>query len=266
MHGSPGVGKTALGVHAATRAAGRFPGRVAFLDCRGTSRTPADPASLTARLRQVFAARERGHRLVVLDDVADERQVAPLLTAAGTAAVIITSRGPLPRVDATMRLPLPPLSVTESVALLTAITGAPADAASAAVAKHCGHLPLAVRIAGNRLTARPGWTMAHLADRLADEERRLATLSAGDMSVEMALVASFTRLSRSARALSHRLAHAAVLEFDAERAANIADIDVVAARTAVNELLAAGLLEPAGSAGPYRYHNLVRLFARRLGR
>ncbi|GAA0929725.1 hypothetical protein GCM10009557_94090 [Virgisporangium ochraceum] len=88
-----------------------------------------------------------------------------------------------------------------STALLTAITGAPADAVAAAVAEHCGHLPLALRIAGNRLTARPGWTMAHLADRLADEDRRLPTLSAGDLSVEAALATSYDRLSRPARAL-----------------------------------------------------------------
>ncbi|MDR7276532.1 helix-turn-helix domain-containing protein [Catenuloplanes atrovinosus] len=253
VHGMAGVGKTALVVHTVSRTAGRFPGGVSFLDCRGTrpSRSGAEAGGavdVAGRLRRTLAAGARGRRLIVLDDVAGDLPPEP--PRAG-AALVITSRSPLPGIDGAVRIPLGPLPAGESVALLAAITGAPADAAMAAVADYCGHLPLALRIAGNRLTGRPGGTAAHLADRLADEDRRLAVLSAGDLSVEAALATSFGRLSAHARSVIHRLAHAPG-QVPAE------------ASPAIEELRGAGLLAPAAD-GRYRLHDLVRIAARRLG-
>ncbi|GAB3828249.1 hypothetical protein [Dactylosporangium cerinum] len=251
VHGPPGVGKTALAVHAAAR----HPGDVLFLDCRGTV------PELSSRLRRAGSSDTVPRRLVVLDDVADDRHLAPLLPLADGAAVLVTSRCPLPHTGAAVHVPLPPLETGAAVALLSAITGTAASRATVTVAELCGHLPLALRIAGNRLASRPGWTMAHLADRLADEDRRLSTLSAGDLSVEAALAPSFARLSGPALALSRDLAAAPTRDFDAHRAADLADVTVAAAQAALEEIVYAGLLPPPDAADRHRFHDLVRIYA-----
>ena len=66
--------------------------------------------------------------------------------------------------------------------------------AAAAIVGYCGRLPLAVRIAGARLAARPAWTLARLAERLADEHRRLDELAAGDLEVRASIALSYRPL------------------------------------------------------------------------
>jgi transcriptional regulator with XRE-family HTH domain len=192
VHGPPGVGKTALVVHAATRIAGR----ACFVDCRGSTPEPAAPDEVADRIARV------GDRcdLLILDDVADP---AGLPTAAGRA-VVITSRRPLPGLGTAIRLL--PFTVAESVRLLTAITGHPESGHVRAVAGHCGHLPLALRAAANRLAVRPAWSMADLAGRLAESDRRLALLSVGDLSVWRRYASAYAGLSPDARRAVHLLA------------------------------------------------------------
>lgn len=51
------------------------------------------------------------------------------------------------------------------------------------VLEYCGEPPLAIRIAGARLVARPSWRIAALAARLAVEGNRLDELSVEDIGV-----------------------------------------------------------------------------------
>ncbi|BEL02865.1 hypothetical protein Q0Z83_010560 [Actinoplanes sichuanensis] len=192
VHGPPGVGKTALAVHAATRIAGR----ACFVDCRGSTPDPAAADEIADRIARVGAPCD----LLILDDVADP---AGLPTEAGRA-VVVTSRRPLPGFGTAIRLL--PFTVEESVRLLTAITGHPESGHVRAVAGHCGHLPLALRAAGNRLALRPAWSMAELAGRLAESDRRLALLSVGDLSVWRRYASAYAGLSPDARRAVHLLA------------------------------------------------------------
>jgi len=58
------------------------------------------------------------------------------------------------------------------------------------VVRLCEYLPLAIRIAAARLRTRPAWTVGHFAGRLAEGERRLVELAAGDRSVAAAFTFS----------------------------------------------------------------------------
>ncbi|GIE82165.1 hypothetical protein Aph02nite_81150 [Actinoplanes philippinensis] len=192
VHGPPGVGKTALAVHAATRSTGR----ACFVDCRGSTPGPATPREVADRIARVGAPCD----LLILDDVTDPAVLPPI---AGPA-VVITARRPLP--TAATVIGLRPFTVDESLRLLTAITGHPASRHAREVAGHCGHLPLALRAAANRLAIRPAWSMADLAERLADRDRRLALLSVGDLSVWRRYASAHAGLSPDARRAVHLLA------------------------------------------------------------
>jgi hypothetical protein len=84
-------------------------------------------------------------------------------------------------------LSLDALDAPEARELFVAIVGAPRAArepeATAAVLACCAGLPLAIRIAGSRLTSRPAWSIGGLAARLAGERERRAELAVGDLAV-----------------------------------------------------------------------------------
>ncbi|XVU24870.1 helix-turn-helix domain-containing protein [Actinoplanes sp. CA-054009] len=233
IHGQPGVGKTALAVHAATR----FPGRVHFLD--------GQAGDLPARLHQLSPA-----DLVILDNATEE--IGPLPPA---LTVWITSRRRLPGAT---HLHLRPLTPPESATLLTAITGI-LDPAATQVADYCAHLPLALRIAGNRIAARPGWTMTHLATRLTDESRRLPALTAGDLSLEKTLAEAYAARSTPARTICR--ATAKLTDFDTRTAADLADLPAERAHEALSELLDHDLIQLTAPAPRYSHHPLHRLYA-----
>jgi tetratricopeptide (TPR) repeat protein len=61
----------------------------------------------------------------------------------------------------------------------------------------CVGLPLAIRIAGARLATRGSWSVRTLADRLADERRRLDELRVGNLAVRASFEVSFASLPRA---------------------------------------------------------------------
>ena len=124
--------------------------------------------------------------LIILDNAASESQVRELLPGRSPGLVVITSRRSLAGLENLRRLVLEPMWPADAADLLAAIVGPRATADQAAIAEVselCGHLPLALRIAGSRLLSRPGWTARYLASRLGDARRRLANLTVGDLAV-----------------------------------------------------------------------------------
>ncbi|MBO4207022.1 ATP-binding protein [Micromonospora echinofusca] len=284
VHGPPGLGKSTLAVHAASQLRDTFPDGVFFLDLRGIDATPVPPAEGLARLllalgigprrmsadlaersAQFRAALRERRSIVVLDNAGSEAQVRPLLPGAGSSLLLITSRRALTGLDGVLRLPLSPFSATESAELLVGMVGRNSDRvtppALAEVAGLCENLPLALRLAGNRLVSRPGWTMAHLAARLSDADRRLATLTAGDLGVEAAFGLSYAQLTDSARQTFRRLSLVPGEDFAAPLAAVLAQCSVSAVEDHLDELADLGLLQ-ADRGDRFRFHDLIRLFAR----
>ena len=79
------------------------------------------------------------------------------------------------------------LSAEEAGTLFTRVAGqertTAEPTATADVLTACAGLPLAIRIAGARLATRGNWTVRTLADRLADERKRLDELRVGNLAV-----------------------------------------------------------------------------------
>ncbi|MFJ2952750.1 ATP-binding protein [Streptomyces sp. NPDC087226] len=286
VSGAPGTGKTTLALHAARQSADRFPDGQLLVDLRGLDEDPPGPAELLTRVlkalgvpdRDLAAAgpqgRGRAYRdavagrrmLLVLDNARDEAQVRALLPGpdAGEMLVLVTSRWALAGLSGAHRVPLGELSEGEAAGLLAALAGrtrAEADPAGVAeVARQCGHLPLALRVAGNWLATRTGWTVRRLADRLAAEERRLGALTAGDLRVSAVFDLSYRQLTPGAARMYRRLALVEGPDAGVACAATLTGQDLPEAEDTLEELVEAGLLGRDGQR--YRLHDLLRLFAR----
>ncbi|WP_133903095.1 AfsR/SARP family transcriptional regulator [Actinophytocola oryzae] len=284
LTGAPGAGKSTLAVRVAHRLAERFPDGQLYAHLAGATaaRRPDDvladllrslgvtgpgiPDSTQAKAA-VLRSRLAGRRvLLILDDAADPDQVGPLLPGTPGTPVLVTSRRRLTGLVDAHRVTVGSLTDDEAVALLAAVAGprvaADPDGARR-IAAACGNLPLALRIAGSRLALRPQLRLTTLADRLADQRQRLDELSASDQQVRSSLALSYDALSEPARATLKLVGAANVTNLPAWAVTVLQDR--VAGEGAVDELLEASLVEPAGvdRCGEPRYatHDLVLAFA-----
>ncbi|MFE3514516.1 ATP-binding protein [Streptomyces sp. NPDC059166] len=288
VSGTPGAGKTTLALHAARQVADEFPDGQLMVDMRGTHDSPPGPAELVVTVLKALGASDRelstagpqGHAalyrqvladrrmLLVLDNAEDETQVRPLLPGSGATLTVVTSRRMLTGLEGVHRLWLGQLTPEDAGTLLASIAGTErAEAeprALAEVAERCGYLPLALRVAGNLLATRTGWTVRRLADRLAQEDRRLDVLSAGDVRVDAAFDLSYRQLTPGAARMFRLLTLVPGTDTSAASAARLTGQDLYDAEDTLEELVEAGLLGAEGSR--YRLHDLLHLYARvRLG-
>jgi transcriptional regulator with XRE-family HTH domain/tetratricopeptide (TPR) repeat protein len=284
LSGPPGMGKTALAVRLGHVLAARYPVMQLFVELgsgAGHALAPADalrqllgslgvgdtqcPADQEQRVRRYRSLLYRRKALVLLDDAADEAQVRSLLPAGPGCVVVITSRHALAGLSPTCRVALDAWPSAEARAFMGQVAGKDRLAADPAAADHllrmCGGLPLALRIAGNQLACRPGWSVAHLADRLQDERQRLALLSAGDLGVLPTFDLSYQQLSAGAQAAFRRLPLYPGTSFSADVLDALAELDE-ASPSAFEELISASLIEAAAAPDRYLLHDLLRLYAR----
>lgn len=277
VSGSPGIGKTSVALEAARRTERA----VVFVDLDGLGpdpltsvevlqsllrQTPAvdgtipeSADSLAALWREVAAERQP---LVVLDNAASEAQVRPVVTPDVRGHVVVTSRRVLSGLSGAQHLSVGHLGVDESVQLLTSIIpAAQRDGADLVeLARLCDHVPLALRIAANRVAADADRTVEDVSAGLRSEERRLRDLVAGDLAVEAAFELSHRGLDAATAALFHAVAVTDGHDFDAGVAAVAADIDVDTAQDGLDTLADLGLLEPLRG-DRYRLHDLITLYA-----
>ena len=287
--GKAGVGKTALAVRVAHRLRPRFPDGQLYVNLRGAEAQALDPAEVLAGFLRALGVegavipegleeRVRLYRsrladrrvLVVLDNAASEAQVRPLLPGSHGCAVLVTSRARLGGLEAAHSLTLDVLDPDQAVALLAKLAGpgrvAAEPEAAQQIVRLCGWLPLAVRIAGARLAGRPHWRLALLAERLADEHRRLDELATGDLEVRASVALSYHGRGEQERRLFRLLGLLAAPSFPAWVAAALLDIGLAEAEGLLERLVDAQLVEAAGQdqAGQLRYrlHDLLRVYAR----
>ncbi|TYB62265.1 tetratricopeptide repeat protein [Nonomuraea sp. PA05] len=283
VDGMAGVGKTCLAVHAAHRLATGYPDAQLYLDLHGFTegREPLDP---DRALRTLLAAldvpsekipqegveelaacwrSELAHRraVVVLDNAADATQVRPLLPGAGSSVTLITSRNRLLGLDEVPPVSLDVLTPQESAELLARASGdaggpdgrlARDPESAAEVLRLCGHLPLALRLAAARLRHRPGWTVGILVERMAE----------GASEFDTAFAMSVRQLDRAERRLFRLLGLLPGAFFDEYVAAALTGVPLRTARTMLEDLLDAHLVQQP-AIGRYRLHDLVHQHARR---
>jgi len=282
--GSAGVGKTALAVHAAHDLRADFPDGQLYVDLRGSDARPAEPGEvLLSFLRALgvqaavpdavehraalFRSAVSGRRLlVVLDNARDATQVGPLLPGGPGCAVLITSRTAMAEPAGAQFVDLGVPGADEALELFAKVAGSERVAAEPFAAHDvvaaCGFLPLAVRIVAARLSTRPSWTVAALAVRLGDERRRLDELKIGNLAVESSFQLSYAQLRGDQSRAFRLLAVPDVPELTAPIAAALLDTDEPRAEVLCESLVDACLLD-SPVPGRYRFHDLVRLYARR---
>jgi hypothetical protein len=158
------------------------------------------------------------------------------------------------------------LAPDEAVALLARIAGdrvTDDPDAAAEVAKRCGHLPLALRMAVARLAHRPHWRVRDLADRLADPRHTLAGLTAENHSVADAFTLSYHQLAPTTQRTFRLLGLHPGERFDAYVAAALTGTTLIEAQRHLDELVDAHLVEEVHP-HYYRLHDLVRTYATQL--
>ena len=188
LRGLPGVGKTALATRFAQLRGDRFPDGRLYVNLTGMADfAPGQvahdllgdlllqlgvapdqlPATLVRRMDRYRDLAANRKLLLVLDDVDRPDQVQPLLGGAG--AVLITSRNQLDDLVArtgALALDLMPLSPTAARRMLHHAVGAERVAAepdaAAELARLCGYLPAALRMAAAKLLRQPARSVADL--------------------------------------------------------------------------------------------------------
>ncbi|MFE1837575.1 AfsR/SARP family transcriptional regulator [Streptomyces sviceus] len=289
ISGRSGTGKTALAVHVGHRTAELFPDGRLFVDLRAADTAPLQPADALARLLRAMGAEPEtlpssveeltglyrtytGHRriLLILDNAAGEAHVRPLLPPGPGSAVLVTSRRRLVALEGAAHLDLTVPDEEEALELLRRVAGADRMRAepeqAAEIVSLCGRLPLAVRIAGARLAARPHWVPGRLAARLRDERLRLNELRAGDLELRTSLELGYADLDPQEQRALRRLALLDLPDFAAWIAAPLLDIGTEEAEEAVERLVDCHFIDVIGvdgtGRGRYRIHDLAREHAR----
>jgi DNA-binding SARP family transcriptional activator/tetratricopeptide (TPR) repeat protein len=285
VSGPPGVGKTSLALHVAHALREHFSDGQLYVQLAGASASPRAPDEVlgellralgvaagsipgeaqarSAMLRSCLADRRV---LLLADDAASAAQVRMLIPGTAGCAAVVTSRDRLAGLTAS-HMHLDSLQPGEALEMLGRIAGeervAAEPAAGAGLVAACGHLPLAVRITGARLAARPSWPVATLAALVADERQRLDELTVGDLEVRATMELGYQALPSRARAAFRLLSLAGPFDVAGWVVAVLLGSDDAA--DVVNllvdkSMLGAGEVDATGQPR-YRLHDLLRDYA-----
>ncbi len=289
--GGGGVGKTALAMTWAHLVKDEFPDGQLYADLRGygpdraTQATevlaaflrgigvegnsiPEDPDERAARFRTLVDGRRM---LIVLDNARSAEHVRPLLPGSATCRVVVTSRDALSGLvtkEGAHRINLDRMNPSEATHLLTSLVGErpePEPEAMAELAARCAGVPLALRIAAERLRDAPHRRVADLVADLSDDGARLDVLDGGDEDTSLRAVfdASYSHLSAEAGRLLRLFGIHPGRDCDLGAIAALAGLPLSTTRQLVRALTRANLVEESG---PRRYglHDLLWTYSAEL--
>jgi tetratricopeptide (TPR) repeat protein/transcriptional regulator with XRE-family HTH domain len=286
--GAAGLGKTTLAVWWARHRATPYRDGELYVDLRGSGpEQPIEPAAvlihlltelgvepagrsiheLAAAWRSTLASREL---MLLLDNAESAEQVRPLLPASAGTGVLVTSRSALPGLvarDGASRITLNVLPADDSVRLLASVIGHAARRERHVVqrlAEACAHLPLALRIAGELVTANSHMSLAELADRL--ERDPLSTLDkSGDphTALRSVLMSSYRVLPESAARAFTLLGISPTGQVDRTTAAHLFGLTPEATDTQLDLLTSAHMINRLDR-DRFAMHDLLHAFAAEL--
>ncbi len=271
MYGLGGIGKTALTLKLTERIQDRYPDAQLYLDLQGAGANPLSPARAlehvirayhpTAKLPEslaelgaIYRSTLHGQRaLLLMDNARDRAQVEPLIPPAG-CVLLVTSRQHF-TLPGMFDQNLDALPRADAIKLLRAIAGRIGDHADE-IARLCGDLPLALRVAASALAERPNLAPADYARRLTDAKQRLSHLKEVDVALNLSYEMLDEQQWRWWRALA-----VFPQSFDDEAAAAVWQMERDTAQDALGDLMKWSLVEFSAETGRYRLHDLARLFA-----
>jgi tetratricopeptide (TPR) repeat protein/DNA-binding SARP family transcriptional activator len=284
IEGMPGVGKTALAVHAARLVADQYPDGSFYLNLH--SHDPGSPSLETAealhrllRMLSVPATQipdtigervalwraqlSRRRAIVILDDAAGHDQIRPLLPVAGRCLILVTTRRTLPGLGGARTLTLDLLSVDDAIALFRRIAGegmAQDVDKVAAVVRLCGRLPLAIQLTAGRASHDQPIRLADLIEELSQFPVQLGGTGAASPEVIAAFDLSYRALEPDHQRFFRRLGVSPCACVSLQAAAALGGCTLAEAEKALATLLDHHLLARAPD-GQFRFHDLTRGYA-----
>lgn len=268
--GGPGTGKTTTALFAANRLREKFPDGQLYAALHSDNGVPIDPllvlqdflrsvsddeppTALEAASRRFRSWTADRRVLIVLDDAASTAQVAPLLPNGRGCSTLITSRRLLPGLPGAAVVQLGQLEDGDGFQLLSLVAGEQRvlrdPEAAIELIELCDRSPLAIRVAGERLAARPLLALPELVDRLRPQQWRLAELRIGTLDVREQLLEAGRRLGREERRALRLLSRLGDVDFDLSQAMATLEADEPDARRVLNSLIESFLIDDAGAGG-----------------
>ncbi|MGM1060563.1 BTAD domain-containing putative transcriptional regulator [Saccharothrix sp. Mg75] len=284
--GLPGVGKTAFAISVGHAVRDRYPDGQLYANLRGYSTSPplTTSAVLARFLRAMgvrsdhipvgeeelvrnYRARLRGRRvLITLDNAASVEQVLPLLPGDPGCSVLVTSRNELRRPLRATTVRLDVLRGDEAWKLLARSLGPEAAVAQfdaiGELARLCGYLPLALRIALGNLVGAPHLDVAAYVDDLRGGDRLTALAVDNDdtAAVRRAFDLSYRALTPDAARLFRLTGLLPGPDFSVFGAAALLDAPEAVARRLLEDLASAHLVQRVG-ADRFAVHDLLHDYA-----
>jgi tetratricopeptide (TPR) repeat protein len=268
ISGMGGAGKTALGLKLAEHLKSRYSDSQFYLDLQGTSIKPLSRRDIMAHvvsslrpdaeipkrprdLEGLYRSVLDGQRAILFfDNAKDASQIGSLLPPRDSL-VIVTSRNyfSLPGFESRK---LDVLLPSEASVLLLRICPR-LDSEVENLARVCGYLPFALRLAGGFLTGRRDVSPKHYIQQLTDSEKRLELID-GSLSLSYEILDSKTRAFWALLAVFRAA-------FDAPAAAAVWNLQLADASEKLSQILSYSMLEWDDQTKRYRLHDLAQVFA-----
>lgn len=284
IEGMPGVGKTALAVHAARLVSGQYPDGMLYLNFHThdpghpsldaaealhrllrmlTVPTTQIPDAVSERAALWRAQLSRRRAVVILDDAARLDQIRPLLPAAGQCLILITTRRRLTDLEGTRALTLDVLSSDDAITLFRRTAGhgrADDEDAVAAAVRLCGRLPLAIQLTAGRLAQAYPPSLADLVEELSLSPARIPGTGMASPEMISAFDLSYRALEPDHQRFFRLLGVNPCAHVSLHAAAALGGGTLAEAEKALAALLDHHLLARA-PAGQFRFHDLIRGYA-----